>query len=212
MRKVVVAIPLLAVALAVWLANRKPVADRPHPNLVTSPVAPPEDRSVIQAESVEPIAAFAEQIDTDNSRMEPRAASEPAPATTPATVLQMADERGLMVFPVLRENEKTFALEPRDPLWSPSREAEILGQVAQMSGLRLLTIEVECRTSMCRLQLTQSAASTDSVWRGVPSPVFKELLARFGYDPRPPSAVARDLAARTVTFLTYLPRQDVEGQ
>src|SRR6185503_6570196 len=121
--------------------------------------------------------------------------------TTPAIVLQMVDDRGLKVLPIFRENEKAFAVEPLDPPWSRSREAEILGQVAQMSGIRLLTIEVECRTSMCRLQLTQGAAPTESVWRGVPSPAYTELLAKLGYEPRHPISFARDPAAGIVTFL-----------
>jgi hypothetical protein len=209
MRKVVVPVSILAVALGVWLASRQPAFHGASPeSIVTAPLVTPssEGRRVVQAEPAEAIAAPAGRIDTGNSRTEQRAASEPAPATSPAIVLEMVDQRGLKVLPIFRENESAFVLEPIDPLWSRSREAEILGQVAQVSGLRLLTIEVECRTSTCRLQLTESAASTDSVWRGVPSPAYTELLAQLGYEPRHPISFARDPAARTVTSLTYLPR------
>ena len=205
MRKVVVPVSLLAVALGVWLSNRQPAFDgAPPESIVTTPVVTPspEHRPVVQAESVEAIAASAEQIETGSSRMQPRGASEPAPAATPAIVLQMVDQRGLKVLPIFRENESAFAIESLDPPWSRSREAEILGQVAQMSGIRLLTIEVECRTSMCRLQFTQ----TVPVPPKVPDPVYTELLARLGYEPRL-LGMARDINAGTVTYLMYLPRQ-----
>lgn len=115
----------------------------------------------------------------------------------------MWDHGGLIAPPNFRENEKAFVIEPLDSLWSRSREAEILSAIAQMNGLRLLTIEVECRTSMCRLQFTQNVP----VPPNVPDPVYTELLARLGYEPRLPFlGMARDNAG-TVTYLTYLPRQ-----
>lgn len=210
MRRVVVPVSILAVAVGVWLSNRQPTFDGvPPASIVTTPVVTPspENRQVVEAESVEAIAASEEQIvEAGNPRMEPRRASGAAPATTPATALQMWDQGELRSPPVFRENEKTFVIEAIDPLWSRSREAEILGQVAQMSGLRLITIEVECRTSTCRLQLTQGAASTDSDWRGVPGPAYTELLAKLGYEPRHMIGFARDPAAGTVTSLIYLPR------
>lgn len=98
-------------------------------------------------------------------------------------------------------------IEPVDPLWSPSREAEILGQLAQVSGVRLSTVEVECRTSMCRLQFTQNVPNGSDEYRGVPSPFYAELLARLGYEQMIKLGMARDNAG-TVTSLTYLPRQD----
>ena len=101
-----------------------------------------------------------------------------------------------------RENEKAFMVELLDPLWSRSREAEILSAIAQMNGLRWLTIEVECRTSMCRLQWTQNAPVPPTG----PDPIYTELLARLGYEPRL-LGMARDINAGTVTYLTYLPRQ-----
>jgi len=121
-------------------------------------------------------------------------------ATTRA--LQMWDQGGLIVPLNFRENEKAFMVELLDPLWSRSREAEILSAIAQMNGLRWVTIEVECRTSMCRLQSTQNVLVPP---KG-PDPVYTELLARLGYEPRL-LGMARDINAGTVTYLMYLPRQ-----
>jgi hypothetical protein len=118
----------------------------------------------------------------------------------------MWDQRGLTVLPIFRENEKAFVTEPLDPLWSRGREAEILGQVAQTSGLRLSTVAVECRTSMCRLQFTQNVVPGSDEHRGVPSPFYAALLARLGYEQMIQVGMARDNAG-TVTSLAYLPRQ-----
>jgi len=149
-----------------------------------------ENRPVVQAESVETVAA----------------PSISTPAATPAVVLQMVDQRGLNVLPIVRENEKAFMIEPLDPLWSRSREAEILEQLAQVSGVRLSTVEVECRTSMCRLQFTQNVVNGSDEHRGVPSPFYAELLARLGYEQMIRPVMARDNAG-TVASLAYLPRQ-----
>ena len=182
---------------------------RAQESIVTAPVVEPssENRPVVQAESVEAVAASKVQIETGNPQSEPRAGSEPAPATTPAIVLQMVDQRGLTVLPIFRENEKAFMSEPPDPLWSRTREAEILGQLAQVSGVRLSTVEVECRTSMCRLQFTQNVANGSDEHRGVPSPFYAELLARLGYEQMIRPGMARDNAG-TVTSLAYLPRDE----
>jgi hypothetical protein len=111
-----------------------------------------------------------------------------------------------------QQKENAFVAEPLDPLWSRSREAEILGQIAQISGLRLINIEVECRTSMCRLQWTQDVpVPVEGELRGMPSDVHKDLLTRLGYTQMIEMGTAGDAGSRTLTALTYLPRLDVEG-
>jgi hypothetical protein len=63
---------------------------------------------------------------------------------------------------------------------------------------------------MCRLQWTQDVPlSVESELRGMPNDVYEDLLARLGYTQPTPMGTAAD--ARTITSLTYLPRQDVEG-
>jgi hypothetical protein len=205
MRNVVVAVSIFAIALAVWLANRKPAFDSPPRDreATASDASPPHNRSVVPTESAAAIADSEEQIATGIPQP---AGSEPAPATTPAIVLQMVDQRALRVLPSVRENEKAFVIEPLDPLWSRTREAEILGQLAQVGGARLSTVEVECRTSMCRLQFTQNVANGSDEHRGVPSPFYAELLARLGYEQMIRPVMARDNAG-TVASLAYLPRQ-----
>jgi len=120
----------------------------------------------------------------------------------------MWGERGLsgLVSSLFQQKENAFVAEPLDPLWSRSREAEILGQMAQISGLRLINIEVECRTSMCRVQWTQNApVFVEGEVRGMPNDVYEDLLARLGYTETIPVGTAGD--AGGMTSLTYLPRQ-----
>jgi hypothetical protein len=51
------------------------------------------------------------------------------------------------------ELETQFAAETADPKWSNAAEAEILGRVAQVAGLELVSLEAECRATICRVKL-----------------------------------------------------------
>ena len=198
MRKVLIAI--VALVVVVWLIPYEPLPDGqiqvppPVAPVVTSPATSPTEQADSERAHVAPEPA--------PDVAEPPAPRPQAPATTPARALQMWDQGGLIVPRNFRENEKAFMVELLDPLWSRSREAEILSAIAQINGFRWLTIEVECRTSMCRLQSTQNV----SVPPTGPDPIYTELLARLGYEPRL-LGMARDINAGTVTYLTYLPRQ-----
>jgi hypothetical protein len=67
----------------------------------------------------------------------------------------MADvlaRRGMPVIPELIETERRFALEPVDPAWSTAAEAQILTKIAEVPGLELVSLDVECRQTLCRLQ------------------------------------------------------------
>jgi hypothetical protein len=72
-----------------------------------------------------------------------------APPTPMADVLA---RRGMPVIPELIETERRFALEPVDPAWSTAAEARILTKIAEVPGLELVSLDVECRQTLCRLQ------------------------------------------------------------
>jgi hypothetical protein len=55
--------------------------------------------------------------------------------------------------PILVRNEREFAAEPVDAAWAPGAEAKLLGNLAQIPGLALTNLRVECRSTMCRLQI-----------------------------------------------------------
>jgi hypothetical protein len=99
------------------------------------------------------------------------------PAATPMADILAA--RGLPVPPELLETERAFAAEPRDPEWSTAAENQVLGKLAEIPGLGLATLEVECRQTLCRLQF----AAPRTVPNGPPS---AEELARLRAEPQVP--------------------------
>ena len=78
------------------------------------------------------------------------------------------------------EGEREFGAEPLDATWAPGAEAELLTKIAQVPGLKLIDLQVHCRSTMCRLQLTQP--------RRIPGeasgPAFLLLLDSLGMEPR----------------------------
>jgi hypothetical protein len=57
------------------------------------------------------------------------------------------------------EGEREFAAEPIDGTWAPSAEASLLATIAEVAGLELVDLQVQCRSTMCRVQLTQPMAA-----------------------------------------------------
>jgi hypothetical protein len=212
MRKVLIAIAVLAAL--VWLIpwDPQPEGEIQVPPPISPVGATPESRSTLPATDARAIVAPESVPDV----AEPPAPKPQAPATTTAMAVRMWGDAGLdgPVASHFQQKENAFVAEPLDPLWSRSREAEILGQIAQISGLRLITIEVECRTSMCRLQWTQDVPlPVEGELRGMPSDVQNDLVARLGYTQKIEMGTAGDAGSRALTALTYLPRQDrVFGQ
>jgi hypothetical protein len=51
------------------------------------------------------------------------------------------------------ELESRFGQEAADAVWSRGMEARILDEVAQIGGLKLVSLETECRATICRLKL-----------------------------------------------------------
>ena len=82
--------------------------------------------------------------------------------------------------PAQFEGEREFGAEPVDATWAPGAEAELLAKIAQVPGLKLIDLQVQCRSTMCRLQLTQP--------RRIPGeragPPFLLLLNSLGMEPR----------------------------
>jgi hypothetical protein len=209
-RKVLTAIVVLVVVGWLIPYDRLPDGEIQAPPPVAPIVATPAISPTERADSGR--AHVAPESTPDVA--EPPAPKPQAPATTKAMSVRMWGDAGLdgPVASHFQQKENAFVAEPLDPLWSRGREAEILGQIAQISGLRLINIEVECRTSMCRLQWTQDVpVPVEGELRGMPQAVHNDLLARLGYRQVIPMGTAGDAGSRTLTALTYLPRQDVEG-
>ena len=71
--------------------------------------------------------------------------------------------------------EHAFAAERIDPLWATAMEGHILGQLAQ-ANLQLVTMQVECRTSLCRVQLMERPSESADM------AAFRDLVRGFGLD------------------------------
>jgi hypothetical protein len=86
----------------------------------------------------------------------------PLPGETPSTPLAnlFADRQIADLPPGLAEGEREFAAEPVDAAWAPGAEADLLATFAQMPRLRLIDLQVECRSTMCRVQLMQPRGAT----------------------------------------------------
>jgi hypothetical protein len=73
---------------------------------------------------------------------------------------------------------EAFAAETVDSTWSSGMESDILREIAETSGLNLVTVQVECKTTVCRLQVAQ----VGSPGREQPSVVLisDRLVSKFG--------------------------------
>ena len=117
--------------------------------------------------------------------IEQRAAPEPssgtsrrsAPGESACTDHGALEELRLPPVPEILETERAFAAEAVDPRWSAETEAHILGEIAQVTGLKLVTLQVECKTTLCRLHVAQQEL------RNGPSPIL-EIVARLGMKTR----------------------------
>jgi len=148
MRKVLIAIAVLIVL--VWLI----------------PYDPQPDGEIQVPPSVAPVGATPESGSTPATDNAPALSDQPA-ASDPVEPLvllshqvalspmaQKAQSLQFLANPGLAGMEQAFAAERIDPLWATGMEGHILGQLAQ-ANLPLVTMQVECRTSMCLVQLIE---------------------------------------------------------
>jgi len=77
--------------------------------------------------------------------------------------------------PEFKETLRQFAMESDDPNWSVTTETRIFSEISQATGLTAGAIEVDCRTTMCRVLLTNPASAPNPRYSG-----FNDLVASFG--------------------------------
>jgi hypothetical protein len=169
MRKVLIAIAVLLVL--VWLI---PWDLQPDGQIQ---VPPP----------VAPVIATTESLSTAAIENAPVVSDEPAaddstepPVLLPDQVLltpmeQKAQSARALIEPGMAGIEQAFAAERVDPLWATGMEGNILGQLAQ-ANLQLVTMQVECRTSMCRVQLVEGPSERTDAG------TFHDLVRDLGLD------------------------------
>jgi hypothetical protein len=184
----------LAVAL-VWYFR-----PQPEPSLVlddsavTAPAAPPVALPD-PARNAAPPAPLAPRSTTEPvASTAPAPQRSPLPGEAPATPMtQLLADRELNVIvgraagadsaipPQLAEGERSFAAEPIDTAWAPGAEARLLAVFAEMPGLKLIDLQAECRSTMCRLQLMQPPAAPGQQPGALP---FNILRDEVGMTPR----------------------------
>jgi hypothetical protein len=113
---------------------------------------------------------------------------------------QLLESNGASAPQGLVEEERAFSAERVDATWAPGAEAGVLAKFAQTGGLALTSLQVECRSTMCRLQVAspispgQDAAGPDAIYNSV------------GFKPRMLMAFVR---FGTVQSVAYVPREDI---
>jgi hypothetical protein len=169
MRKVLIAIAVL-IAL-VWLIpwDLEPDGQIRVPPPVAPVIATPESRST-PATADAPVLS---EQPAANDPAEPPVLLPDQVALTPME--QKAQSARALVDPGMAGIEQAFAAERVDPVWATGMERNILDQLAQ-ANLKLVTMQVECRTSMCRVQLIEPPSKPRDPG------AFLDLVRDFGLD------------------------------
>jgi hypothetical protein len=143
-------IAIAVVIVLVWLIRYDPLPNGQIqiPPPIAPVVATPESGSTPATDN----APVVSDRPAGDDPAEPPALLPDQVALTPME--QKAQSARALIDPGLASIEKAFAAEAVDSLWAPGMEGNILGQLAQ-ADLRLVTMQVECRTSMCRVQLIE---------------------------------------------------------
>lgn len=213
----------LAVAL-VWLFQPRPeprVAPEPSTPATAEQAASSPPPAVVEGSAPAPAVATGTARAADPV---PPPERSPLPGEAPATPMAqvMADRQQNMIIqnnqgnggvpPQLVEGERAFAAEPIDGTWAPGAEAKLLSTFAQIPKLELIDLQVQCRSTMCRVQLTQPPATA-----GGPLP-FNILSDEVGMTPRwmmavvdgppgPPGPPQPGVSRRPMKSIAYLWRE-----
>jgi hypothetical protein len=169
-RKVLIAIVVLIVV--VWLIPNDPLPDgeRQAPPPVAPVVATPESASTSATDDAPAISdppAASNPVEPPVLRADEAALSPMAQRAKSALSLRDPGPDGVA---------QAFAAEPVDPFWATGMEGRILERLAQAKGLQVVTMQVECRTSMCRVQLVEFAPKQRDPG------AFADLVRGFGLD------------------------------
>jgi hypothetical protein len=184
---IIAAVLLGSAAALVWLGRDEPV------NVVSESVSPPAvavelpgtDDVRPPGDEAPPGFSPAPQERAPDATAVAEPPRAPLPGEVPVTpMVQLFEDTPLRERALnMREHEREFAAESIDTSWARGAENDIFGKVAQVAGLRLVDLGVECRSTMCRLQLTQTIAQPVGApaTRGTP---FLEVVRSIGLEPR----------------------------
>jgi hypothetical protein len=95
-----------------------------------------------------------------------------------------------------------WATEAVDPEWAPGARTQILTRIAEQPGLELISVNVECRTTMCLVELARPGPGTQPRPNTPEAEVLDTLRIRA---PQPPPG-AEAATMQLVTSLGMQPR------
>ena len=188
---------VLAAGIALVLNRAPPQDATPFPADVAAETPPPNDFAAqFAAERKQALMHEAREKALESARADERERREhmKREQTTaardfgPLAQMQLAEQRA-----------QRYELENVDRDWAPRAEAAILEKVSQ-TGVTVLDLRVECRTSVCRLEVLESANE-----RSISIPVRLALLQIDELQPSPPRRV--DSPAGTRATVSYLARK-----
>lgn len=169
----------------------------------------PSDASGLAA-SAEDARASANALVSETAANQPQdTVREQAPPQPPELTLQ-----GIQLPPPLLESESAFAVEPIDPLWASQTEAHILREIAALTARPMFTLQVECRSTICRLQVVEpdkAPPDARATGNGVPESVaafassMRELVTRSGLESRGAMSVPNRFGSRVL--VAYFARE-----
>jgi hypothetical protein len=133
-----------------------------------------------------------------HAQRSPRVSGPPSPS--PSTVSSGTEPRSPSLLPRVPNDalSSSFAAETTDPSWSDVAEAQILGEISRLAALSLVTIDVECRTNLCRVQSVFPTTDARARQR------ILGVAATLSLEPRPVVAVSNK--SGNVVFLAYFER------
>jgi hypothetical protein len=115
------------------------------------------------------------QRDSSGYQRQSRVLPTPAAASTPRT--RGLEELQRSPSAALKEPEQEFAAESVDAFWAGAMEARILTELSQLaSGIDVVDLQVECRSTMCRVQLVYPASKAEQVLAGPGPTAFADPI------------------------------------
>ena len=158
LHKGLIALAVAGTLVAVWLSMHWSGRDRSPSDRVEEQAVDATDVSSPVPRVPTPILESATVIGTPSKDELPGLVSPPdgdsqreSDASAP-----LADERARMTaaFGAASALSPKFASETRDRTWAETAEAELSGRIAQAAGLKLATLRIECRETVCRIDFT----------------------------------------------------------
>jgi hypothetical protein len=146
---------------------------------ITEPVDQPATEALFADQSEEPAEDQGEATAGEQQQLgavEERIRSFTIPVERALAGMEDLDLRvSIPPIPEFKETLRQFAAESDDPNWSVTTETRIFSEISQATGLGAGDIQVDCRTTMCRVLLTNPSSSPNPRYRS-----FNELIDSFG--------------------------------